>query len=285
MAFANILTILTGAADDAATLETAARMARAAQGVVNVVVAPPLLVIDDWAGTVSGFGAAAPVREQARRFQEALRHTVEALARRLTEMLGLEVDEASGRIILLDEQSAALLDLSDMTPFTDLIVVGRRSLEQLGAWSGLVSNALFEARLPALVVGAAPETPISTVAIAWNGSQTAARAVRAALPWLIAADRVVILQDPDHLRAAERRTADPERLIDYLRRHGVGAISIARTPGSSRKDGLIRLAHAHRADLFVAGAFEHSRLREDFLGGVTASAIADHHDISLLLAH
>lgn len=285
MAFANILTILTGAADDALTLETAARMAHQAQGVVNVIVAPPMLVVEDWVGTSSGYGAPSAVREAARRAQLDLRRTVEALARELTQGLGLEIDEASGRIILVEEQGAQLLDLSDQTPFTDLVVVGRHTLQDLGLWSGLISGALLQARLPVLVISAPSEVFAPTVAIAWNGSATAARAVHAALPFLVAADHVVILQDPDHLRISERRTASPERLTDYLRRHGVGAVSIRREPGASRGDGLARLATACGAGLLVVGAFEHSRLREDLIGGVTASLIAERGTFNLLFAH
>lgn len=285
MAFANILTVLTGASDDAQTLLAAARMAHDAQGAVNVVVAPPMAVIDDWAGTASGFGAPPLVTEAARRAQLDLRRKVEALARDVTDQLGLEVDEASGRIILVEEQSAQLLDLTDLTPFTDLVVIGRQTMSALGPWSGLISDTLLLAGTPVLVINAQPEELPSAVAIAWNGSQIAARAVRAALPFLTAADRVVILQDPDHLRRRERAAARPERLTDYLRRHGVGHIEVRREPGSSLGEGFVRLARDCGAGLLVSGAFEHSRLREDLLGGVTTSLIEDSQTFNLLFAH
>lgn len=285
MVFANILTVLTGAGDDAQTLLAAARMAREAQGAVNVVVAPPVAVIDDWAGTASGFGAPPLVREAVRRTQIELRRNVEALARDITDQLGLEADEASGRIILVEEQSAQLLDLTDLTPFTDLVVIGRQTLSELGPWSGLVSDTLLLAGTPVLVINAPPEDLPSTAAIAWNGSPVAARAVRAALPFLIAADKVIVLQDPDHLRRREREAARPERLTDYLRRHGVGGVEVRREAGVSLGDGLVKATRACGAGLLVAGAFEHSRLREDVLGGVTASLISESRTFNLFFAH
>lgn len=285
MSFASILTVLTGASDDALTLLAAADLARAARGQVKVVLAPPLAVVGDWATMADGFGAPPALREASRQAQLDLRRGVEALAREITDQLGLELDEDGGRIVLAEEQSAQALDLSALTPFTDLVVVGRATLEDLGPWSGLVADALLLARTPVLVISAPPAEVASAVAIAWNGGPAAARAVRAALPFLTAASGVVILQDPAHLRVGDRRTAEPEQLSDYLRLHGIKNIEVRREAQSSRGDGLIRQARACGAGLLVAGAFEHSRLREDILGGITVSLIAHSQTFNLLFAH
>lgn len=285
MNYANILTVLTGANDDAVTLLAAAKMAQAAQGAVSVVVAPPLMVLNDWAETRKGFGPSISVRDACRRAQLKLRRDVEALAREITDRLGLELEETSGRIILVEEQVASALDLSDLTPFTDLVVIGQRTLQDLGPWSGLIATALLQAQLPVLAISALPEELPATVAVAWNGGQRAARAVRAALPYLVAADHVVILQDPDHLTLRDRQTARPERLVDYLRRHGVRAVSIRCESGISRDGGLAQLARETGTGLLVAGAFDHSRLVEDILGGVTLGLIAKSRGFNLLFAH
>lgn len=285
MSYASILTVLSGATDDALALSSAASLAHAAHGQVHVVLAPPLAVVSDWTAGPDGFGVSPAVREAARQAQDDLRRGVEALARELTARLGLESDEDAGRIVFVEEQSAHALDLSNLAPFTDLLVVGRLTLQALGSWSGLVADALFRAQVPVLVTSVAPAELGLGAAIAWNGSPSAARAVRAALPLLKAASGVVILQDPAHLRASERIAAEPERLVDYLRQHGLSGIEVERQEGLSRFDGLVRRARAWDAGLLVAGAFEHSRLREDLLGGVTKALIAHGGGLNLFFAH
>ncbi|MET3665783.1 universal stress protein [Caulobacter sp. 1776] len=285
MSFASILTVLTGAADDALTLQSAAALAHAARGEVKVVLAPPLAVIGDWAGGPDGFGVAPVVREAARTTQAALRRGVEALAREITEQLGLDIGEDAGRIVLVEEQSAHSLDLSRLALLTDLVVVGRMTLQTLGPWSGLVADALLAARVPVLAISSAPDEASAVAVIAWNGGSSAARAVRAALPLLKPASRVVILQDPEHLRLSDRSTTDPERLADYLRLHQVRDIEIYVETGGMRADGLVRQARNWDAGLVIAGAFEHSRLREDILGGVTASLVAESRTFNLFFAH
>lgn len=285
MSYASILTILTGADDDALTLASAAELARAAQGQVNVVLAPPLAVVGDPAPGQSGLGFSPTLREAAHNAQAELRRDVEAMARDITGQLGPGVEPDTGRIVLVEEQSAHALDLSALAPFADLVVVGRMTLQALGSWSGLMADALLRAQVPVLVISGAPGELGLGAAIAWNGSPAAARAVRAAMPLLKAATRVVILQDPAHLRASERAVAAPERLVAYLRRHGVREIEVETRDGLSRYDGLVRQARSWDAGLLVAGAFEHSRLREDVLGGVTKSLIAHSRALNLFFAH
>jgi len=285
MSYAGILAIVTGAGDDTLTLTVAAGMSRQARGEVRtILVLSALLEGQRW--SAAGVYLPPDMAEANRRANDAARRHVEATIQDLTVAEGLELDDDGGRFVLLDEQATALLSLRGETPVTDLVVAGRSTLEELGVWTGLIEGALYQARLPLLVVNRTmAENPIA--AIAWNGGDAAGRAVRAALPFLVNAPRVVILQDPHNIPASgpTHDAADPQRLVRYLKLHGVSEVDVISREGVSREDGLVRAAHQAGAELLVAGAFEHHRLTEDLFGGRTARLLEDASPCNILLAH
>src|SRR5207248_2461906 len=95
----------------------------------------------------------------------------------------------------------------------------------------------------------------------------AARAVAAAMPFLAAAKRVVILT------VAEDNDGDPgdtARLVVALRRHDVAAEAHHIEAGrGSAADMLLGTASEIGAGLLIMGGYGHSRLRELVFGGVT----------------
>jgi nucleotide-binding universal stress UspA family protein len=133
------------------------------------------------------------------------------------------------------------------------------------------------------VLVAPPKAPAKlggTVAIAWNGSAQAARAVEGALPFLAGAKVTV-------LTAAEKDefVAAPAELSAYLAWHGVSA-STATVEADSDAAGEALLAEAGKlgADLLVMGGYGHSRVREVILGGVTYHVLGN-AEIPVLMAH
>jgi nucleotide-binding universal stress UspA family protein len=110
--------------------------------------------------------------------------------------------------------------------------------------------------------------------VAWNASREATRAAHDALPFLHAAERVVLcaIGDP--------ATADPglEDAAAMLDRHGV-AVQVEQVPGPDSGTGvgeaLLARAAEHGADLLVMGAYGHSRLREFVLGGTTRRVLRE----------
>jgi nucleotide-binding universal stress UspA family protein len=167
----------------------------------------------------------------------------------------------------------------DAGRLVDLIVVGRpaRAPE---AQVGLTLNViLFETGRPVLV-GARDARPriAGHVAIAWNASAEAARAIGAALPFLALAERVTIVSV-----GGERASQDPcAGVARYLAWHGVSADDQVVLGRRSVGEALYEVCGD--ADLVVMGAYTHSRLRELILGGTTRYMIEE-TDLPLFMAH
>jgi nucleotide-binding universal stress UspA family protein len=159
--------------------------------------------------------------------------------------------------------------------YADLVVIGRpaESDDNLTTvlLSGTLEAALFQTPRPVIVappglksVSLAAGTP---VAIAWNGSLEADRAIAAAMPFLQDASRVTVIVGAED---RGRRDADPGALREYLSRHGIDAM--VRTSKVAAADAgryILDEAKSAGAGLLVMGAYTHSRLREFVLGGVT----------------
>jgi nucleotide-binding universal stress UspA family protein len=119
------------------------------------------------------------------------------------------------------------------------------------------------------------------VAIAWNGSAEAARAVAAALPILLAADQVTVLS----AATGARSELTPEDLQAYLSSHEVRArLETFDAAATEVGQGLLKTARDAGADVLLLGAYGHSRRRSLVMGGVTQHVI-DHARLPVLLIH
>jgi nucleotide-binding universal stress UspA family protein len=106
------------------------------------------------------------------------------------------------------------------------------------------------------------------VVVAWKDTRESQRAVLDALPLLKVAAHITVVEiaPKDGLASARRRLED---LVAWLERHGVTAEPLAVAATGEDADQLAHFVQEHEADLMVAGAYGHSRLREWVLGGVT----------------
>lgn len=130
-------------------------------------------------------------------------------------------------------------------------------------------DLILQSRRPLLIVGSGPAA-FDKIAIGWNGTPAAARAVSAAMPFLEKASAVQLLCF--ETTAGERFSTGAVRA--YLRAYGIEPSEVhrdGRQTGSH--DELSKLALEHSADLLVIGAFGHSRVIETFFGGVTNEAL------------
>ena len=121
---------------------------------------------------------------------------------------------------------------------------------------------------------------VRKVAIAWNGSTEAARAVRAAAPLLRHADEIVVLDGVSRIRANARRI--PLALDPWLERHALQARWEILDEEDDNGQSIHERARGHDADLLVMGAWGHSRMNEWLLGGVTRHLL-QHSEMPLLV--
>jgi nucleotide-binding universal stress UspA family protein len=107
------------------------------------------------------------------------------------------------------------------------------------------------------------------VVVAWKDTREARRALADAMPFLVAAEQVVVVEccDKDAVSEAKVNTAD---VVRHLRRHGVVAEGRAVASKPERVATELQVAaQSIGADLIVAGAYGHTRLGEWAFGGVT----------------
>jgi|HubBroStandDraft_6_1064221.scaffolds.fasta_scaffold111208_2 nucleotide-binding universal stress UspA family protein len=169
----------------------------------------------------------------------------------------------------------------------DLVIVGQAEPDSPPTTTpaDLAEGIAMAAECPVLIVpyiGAA-KPPGKTVMLCWNDSREAKHVATAALPLLVAADKVIVLIiDPKADRSREEPGAD---VAVWLARHGV-KVTVQRDSAADSDVGGVILSRAadHDIDLIVMGIYGHSRLRERVLGGASRTLLAS-MTAPLLVAH
>jgi nucleotide-binding universal stress UspA family protein len=147
-----------------------------------------------------------------------------------------------------------------------------------------VSDLLMRAGRPVLIAPAgAAGLKLTRALVCWKDSREARRAVVDALPILKSSKGVDVVElvDGREMEAARRRLAD---VGDWFARHGVEANCLASPLHGAEATHLAAIAKDLEADLIVAGAFGHSRLREWAFGGVTRDLLLK-ADRCILVSH
>lgn len=179
-----------------------------------------------------------------------------------------------------DETGSEDEELSIAGRVSDLVVFARPQGQLAAPQRLTLEAALMDTGRPLLVVP--PKAPAkigSSVAIAWNGSTQASRAVAMAMDFLVGAQSVTILTAKENGVGAR-----PEDLRDYLDWHGIKAKIVSVAAKGDAGKALLAAAAKAGADLMVMGAYGHSRVRELVLGGVTKHVLQA-TTIPTLLAH
>lgn len=279
MAFKSILTILTDPAVAAAQIEAAIALARREDAHLDVL----CIGVDR---TQTGYyyaGATAILTQEAynQAKDEAAAAEAAVKTRLDREDIRWATDTAVAQIGAIGGPVAML------ARFSDLVVLAKPYGTAGGpAAEAILEAALFEGRAPVLVLpdGFTGAEFGRRVVLAWNQSDEALAAARAALPLLKAASEVdiTIIDPPTH--GPER--SDPGGMLSqYLARHGVHAeVSVLAKTLSRASEVLSRHARDEDADLIVMGAYGHSRFREAILGGATRNML-EMAEIPVFMAH
>ena len=168
----------------------------------------------------------------------------------------------------------------------DLVIMGRPADGLDPAALLNLNAALMESGKPLLLTPPTPPAALGRrVAIAWNGSAEAGRAVAAALPLLRRAEAVTILTATESgAQSAPLAPPPASELASYLSWHGIAATTQVVPAGANAGVVLLEQCAGLGADLLVMGAYTHSRLRQLILGGVTRHVLG-HAPIPLFLCH
>ena len=171
--------------------------------------------------------------------------------------------------------------VAERARFFDLIVLGRSSRVVDEPSSNTIEAVLARSGRPVLLAPAEPMANLGeAVAIAWNGSPQAVRALAASLPLLVAAESVMLIT------VGDGDNSDIPAILDHLNWHGVVAKHRQIPAPSSESTGILLLNAAQEAgaDMLVMGGYGHQPWREALFGGVTRDIIGTSL-VPLLLMH
>ena len=137
--------------------------------------------------------------------------------------------------------------------------------------------------LPAMLDQSSKAVSLDKIAVAWDFSRAAARALADAMPLLQKAKRVHVFTVVNEKPISVDQSAN--NLEQHLRMHGVEAI-IENLDAGRRSIGQVigDYVAANHVDMLVMGAFGHSRMREFILGGATRSILSQ-PPVPVLLSH
>jgi nucleotide-binding universal stress UspA family protein len=164
--------------------------------------------------------------------------------------------------------------------------LGQAEPEPTATPSDLPETVALAIGRPVLVVphiGAKP--PGKVVLLCWNASREAARAAADSLPFLKAAEKVIILAVDPATSSAGHGAEPGADVAAWLSRHGV-KVTVQRDVAADSDVGGVILSRAadHDADLIVMGIYGHSRMREMVLGGVSRTLLRS-MTVPVVMAH
>ena len=273
MTYRTVMAVLQGGKGDASCLKAAHAVARMFDGHVEAlhVRADPRAFLDYTGDAMTGEGYAqlmdAVEKETADKAQKA-RAAFDAWARESGVELASE-PSATPKVSAAWAEKTGAEDrvVGRDGRLHDVIVLLSSAGQEDVRGEQTIERAMFESGRPVLIVprDRAAER-FERIAIFWNGSKEAVRAVEAALPLLRHAKTVDVMWVDEDVE----RDMVQDGLVGYLAWHGVAATA-KRFPPDKRFIGelLMEEAAKAKADLVVMGGYSHSRLREFILGGVT----------------
>ncbi|TVR95754.1 MAG: universal stress protein [Rhodospirillales bacterium] len=164
----------------------------------------------------------------------------------------------------------------------DLIVLGRVASDASERWQSSCEAALFESGRPVLLAPPeAPEVIGRKVLVAWNGSTETARTVALSMPFLVAAEEVLVLAVEGWIPGGPPGT----ELVHHLVRNGVKAsYDMVKPSGVSPGEAILEECARSGCDLLVKGAYTRTRFTQVIFGGATLH-IMQNATLPVLMAH
>ena len=222
------------------------------------------------------------------RVAEAVAHASAALKSDAREARATFEAEAVARLeeaSWLEVEGDVVEEISARARFADLVILSQ------GEWQTPVEHhplpvahsVVLRCGRPVLVVpdGATPAA-FAKVALAWDGSREAVRAIHDALPFLKTAKTVHLLTVYTPAALGDDNAMS---MIAHLARHGVAAESRGEGATSAQEHRTLQASiQRGHYDLLVMGAYSHSKWVEYVFGGATQSTLLS-SDIPVLVSH
>ncbi|MBX3582410.1 MAG: universal stress protein [Rhizobiaceae bacterium] len=208
-------------------------------------------------------------------------------ARRGSELLSLaEAKGAAASIAVTTSASRsppALLSeaAGELARYFDIALVG---LEQENPGTRQVAEGVIfgSGRPTILMPSACTIDKLDRIAIAWDGSRVASRAVADAWRLMERASEVIVVTVTDEKPLKDEGAG--ERLASGLRESGVKASFKTIRSEKGPIGATLQAYAAENADILVMGGYGHSRLRDFVLGGATEGVLSDLR-LPVMLSH
>lgn len=196
--------------------------------------------------------------------------------------------ELEGRVAFVEWRSAQMYAyladyLASEARCADLVLTGVGTGDFLDASRAVNTGELImQTGRPVLIVPTSATTlKLDHVLVGWKDTREARHAASNALPLLKQAEQVSIVEiaAEEDLAEARRHVID---VVSWLQRHHVKAEGSALLSNGDDTNALYEIGQDKGADVVVAGAYGHSRLREWVLGGVTRDLLLSANRCSLV---
>jgi nucleotide-binding universal stress UspA family protein len=288
MTYRTILALVSGQPHDQDALAATCDLARRFEAEARILSGAPDPVQEALSYDITGAGllsADFTAELESRRAEIAA--AIETAARKAADEAGIPFGAArTGPCISLVQAALSpSLTLLNEAPFGDLVVTARKAAVGSAVLSSMFADALMDLRLPILIANGARPAAGGTAVVAWNGGMEAGRAMRAAMPLLLAADQVILAQHKAGVEWDQADAAVLARCAGHLERHGVRKLQSLQIDGEADRGALLQAVKDADADLLVAGAYGHPRWQEFLFGGFTRALFKDEDAPNVLVSH
>ena len=162
----------------------------------------------------------------------------------------------------------------------DLALLSNPDTNWTEPFTPLVRACLADTGKPVMVIPQDASLTIgASIAIAWDGSENAARAISSALPLLRLANEITIFS----AKESSKEDRNPNDVVEYLQWHGLSSSAEVVQSEASRPDqAVLDAAISREADLIILGARVHSRAHRLLFGSMT-ELVLDRPEIAAML--
>lgn len=281
MSFKTILAVVNFESDLKASLASAIQIARLFDAHLTV-----LLVSETEPLPFYGYGGKGFTDIWVKEGEERATALTEATEKveHLLEIEGLSFDVRARQSVVAREDNL----VARHAIYADLAIICRAQGGELDTVeTQAIDGALFDSGRPLLFVpfGKEPVSLGKNILVAWNSRREAAEAVSHSLPLLMKANTVTLLVADPEVGPEDHGEVPGADMALVLARHGIEVdVRVAESNGREIADVLQEEAAGIGADLIVMGAYGHSRMRENILGGTTRDMLEDCR-VPLFLAH